>query len=154
MAPVIDPSKLIVSGGSAGAHLAASTALFDNINASSDDLSISPSPDVLVLYYSVIDTSKNGYGNEKIGDRWKELSPVDNVSENLPPTLILHGTGDTVTPFSGAKRFAQEMLEAGNHCQLISYEGGRHGYLIFDLNLFAQALDKTEVFLGELGILD
>ena len=28
------------------------------------------------------------------------------------------------------------MLEAGNACQLISYEGGRHGYLIFDLNLF------------------
>ena len=109
---------------------------------------------MLVLYYSVIDTSKNGYGNEKIGDRWKELSPVDNVSENLPPTLILHGTGDTLTPFSGAKRFAQEMLEAGNHCQLISYEGGRHGYLIFDLNLFAQALDKTEVFMRELGILD
>ena len=150
----IDPSKLIVSGGSAGAHLAASTALFDDVNASSDDLSIPPTPDVMVLYYPVIDTSIDGYGNEKIGERWKELSPVDNVRENLPPTLVLHGTGDTLTPFAGAKRFAQEMLEAGNHCQLISYEGGRHGYLIFDLNLFDQALDQTGAFLRELGMLD
>ena len=150
----IDPNKLIVSGGSAGAHLAASTALFDDVNASSDDLSISPSPNIMVLYYPVIDTSIGGYGKEKIGDRWEELSPVDNVRENLPPTLVLHGTGDTVTPFAGAKRFSQEMLRAGNHCQLISYEGGRHGYLIFDLNLFDQALDQTEVFLSDLGILD
>ena len=93
----IDPNKLVVNGGSAGAHLAASTALFDNINASTDDLSISPSPDVMILYYPVIDTSIDGYGNEKIGDRWEELSPVDNVRENLSPTLVLHGTGDTVT---------------------------------------------------------
>jgi len=150
----IDPNKLIVSGGSAGAHLAASTALFDDVNASSDDLSILPTPNAMVLYYPVIDTSIDGYGSEKIGDRWKELSPVDNVRENLPPTLVLHGTGDTLTPFAGAKRFAQEMLEAGNYCQLISYEGGRHGYLIFDLNLFGQALDQTEVFLRELGMLD
>ena len=132
----IDPNKLIVNGGSAGAHLATSTALFDGIDEPGDDISISTSPNVMILYYPVIDTSIDGYGNEKIGDRWRELSPVDNVRENLPPTLVLHGTGDTVTPFAGAKRFAQEMLEAGNDCQLISYEGGRHGYLIFDLNLF------------------
>ena len=58
----------------------------------------------MILYYPVIDTSIDGYGNEKIGDRWEELSPVDNVYQS--PTLVLHGTGDTVTPFAGAKRFA------------------------------------------------
>lgn len=150
----IDPNKLIVSGGSAGAHLAASTALFSEVNDPGDDLSISPSPNIMVLYYPVIDTSINGYGNEKIGDRWKELSPVDNVSKNLPPTLILHGTGDTLTPFAGAKRFAREMQKTGNDCQLISHEGGRHGYLIFDLNLFEQAMNQTEAFLTPYGMLD
>ena len=46
------------------------------------------------------------------------------------------------------------MLEAGNDCQLIPFEGGRHGYLIFDLDLFDQAMDQTEVFLSELEMLD
>ena len=143
----IDPNKIIVSDGSAGAHLAAGTALFENVNETSDDLSVSPTPDVLVLYYPVIDTSPEGYGNEKIGDRWKELSPVDHVRKHLPPTLVLHGTRDTVTPYAGSKRFEQQMLKVGNLCQLITHEGGVHGYFIFDLKLFQDAMKQTEVFL-------
>ena len=150
----IDPNKIIVSGGSAGAHLAAGTALFNDVNETNDDLSISPSPNVLVLYYPVIDTSVDGYGNEKIGNQWKALSPVDNVREHLPPTLVLHGTTDTVTPYAGAKGFEQEMLKTGNQCQLISHDGGVHGYFIFDLELFQQAMKQTEVFLEELRFLD
>jgi acetyl esterase/lipase len=71
----IDPGKIIASGGSAGGHLAASTAMFD-VNEDSDDLKISPTPNALVLLFPVIDTSKDGYGNAKIGERWKELSPA------------------------------------------------------------------------------
>jgi acetyl esterase len=149
----IDPNKIIASGGSAGAHLAAGSALFDDVNESTDDLSISTTPDVLVLYYPVIDTSVDGYGNEKTGERWKELSPVDHVRKGLPPTLVLHGTGDTVTPYAGAKRFEEKMLEAGNECQLITHEGGRHGYFIFDLNLFDEAMKQTETFLEAQGLL-
>ena len=147
----IDPKKIIVTGGSAGAHLAAATALFDEVNETSDDLSISTTPDVLVLYYPVIDTSLEGYGNEKIGERWKELSPVHQVRSGMPPTLVLHGTGDDVTPYAGAKRFEEKMLEAGNECQLIPFEGGRHGYFIFDLKLFKEAMQQTEAFLETHG---
>ena len=51
-----DPNKIIVSGGSAGAHLAAGTALFDDVNDTGDDPSVSPFPNALVLYFPVIDT--------------------------------------------------------------------------------------------------
>lgn len=149
----IDPDKLIVSGGSAGAHLAAATAMFNEVNDSNDDLSVSTSPDLLVLYYPVIDTSVDGYGNEKIGDRWKELSPVDRVRSGMPPTLVLHGTGDEITPYAGAKRFEQTMLKAGNECQLITFEGGRHGYFIFDLDLFHVAMEQTEAFMKQHSLL-
>lgn len=150
----VDPDKIVVAGGSAGGHLASATSLFSNVNEATDDLSVSPEAAAMILYYPVIDTSAKGYGQKKIGDRWKELSPVDNVRPGLPPTLLLHGTGDTVTPFPGAKLFTERMKSAGNDIQLITHKDGRHGYFIFDLKLFAEAMKQTEAFLKEQKLLD
>ena len=148
----IDPQKIIVSGGSAGGHLAVATALFDQVNEESDDLKLSASPNALVLLFPVIDTSKDGYGNAKIGERWKELSPAHNVRPGLPPTIIFHGTGDTVTPFAGAKTFHEAMLKAGNRCELDINDGGVHGYLMRDKALLDDTLAKSDVFLRSLGL--
>jgi len=150
----IDPQKIIVSGGSAGGHLAAATALFDKVNEEGDDLSISATPAALVLLFPVIDTSKEGYGQAKIGERWQELSPVHNVRAGQPPTLVFHGTGDTVTPFAGAKAFHEAMLKAGNRCELDVNEGGVHGYLMRDKALFDDTMKKTDAFLRSLGLLN
>jgi acetyl esterase/lipase len=149
----IDPKKIIVSGGSAGGHLAAATAIFDKVNEDSDDLSVSVTPAALVLLFPVIDTSKEGYGQAKIGERWRELSPAHNVRAGLPPTLVFHGTGDTVTPFAGAKAFHEAMLKAGNRCELDVNEGGVHGYLMRDKALFDDTMAKTDAFLKSLGLL-
>jgi acetyl esterase/lipase len=149
----IDPQKIIVSGGSAGGHLAVSTALFDEVNEDSDDLTISATPTTLVLLFPVIDTSKEGYGQAKIGERWQELSPAHNVRTGVPPTLIFHGTGDTVTPFAGVKTFHEAMLKAGNRCELDINEGGAHGYLMRDKVLFDDMMKKADAFLKSLGLL-
>ncbi len=149
----IDPQKIIVSGGSAGGHLAVSTALFDKVNEDSDDLTISATPAALVLLFPVIDTSKEGYGQAKIGERWQELSPAHNVRTGLPPTLTFHGTGDTVTPFAGAKTFHEAMLKAGNRSELDVNEGGVHGYLMRNKVLYDDTMTKTDAFLKSLGLL-
>ena len=149
----IDPQKIIVSGGSAGGHVAAGTALFDKVDEDTDDLKVSSVPNALVLLYPVIDTSKEGYGTSKIGTRWQEISPVHQVRPGLPPTITFHGTADTVTPFKGAKAFHEAMLQAKNRSELVVHEGGRHGYLIFERALFDETLQKTETFLTSLGLL-
>jgi acetyl esterase len=149
----IDPQKIIVSGGSAGGHLAVSTALFDKVNEEGDDLAVSATPAALVLLFPVIDTSKEGYGQAKIGERWQELSPAHNVRAGLPPTLTFHGTGDTVTPFAGAKAFHEAMLKAGNRSELDVNDGGAHGYLMRDKALFDDTMKKTDTFLKSLGLL-
>lgn len=149
----IDPQKIIISGGSAGGHLAVSTALFDKVNEEGDDLTVSASPNALVLLFPVIDTSKEGYGQAKIGERWQELSPAHNVRAGLPPTLTFHGTGDTVTPFAGAKAFHEAMLKAGNRSELDVNDGGAHGYLMRDKALFDDTMKKTDTFLKSLGLL-
>ncbi len=149
-----DPHRIVVAGGSAGGHVAAGTALFDNVNEDNEKIGVLCRPDVLVLYYPVIDTSADGYGQKKIGNRWKELSPVEHVRAGLPPTILFHGTADTVTPYAGAQQFHQRMQQADNHCRLISHPGGRHGYFLFDLSLFEQAMQQTTQFLQEQKILE
>lgn len=149
----IDPHKIIASGGSAGGHLAAATALFDGVNEDTDDRGVSPVPNALVLFFPVIDTSKEGYGNAKIGARWQEISPLHQVRAGVPPTLIFHGTGDTTTPFKGAQAFRDAMLQAGNRCEVDVNEGGVHGYLMRTRELYEDTMRKTEAFLVSVALL-
>ncbi len=149
----IDPARIVAMGGSAGGHLAVSTALFDRVNEDSDQADVSARPDALILMYPVIDTSAEGYGQTKIGDRWRELSPVHNVRGGLPPALIFHGTGDAVTPYVGAKTFHDLSIAAGNTNTLITHPGGRHGYLIFDRDEYDRALVQMKDFLMQQRLL-
>ena len=149
----IDPGHVIACGGSAGGHLAASTALFDAVNEEGEPTQTSPIPQALVLLFPVIDTSSKGYGNALIGPRWQEIDPLHHVRKGLPPTLVFHGTGDTTTPFAGAKSFQEAMLADGNHCELVVNEGGKHGYLMRDRTLFDKTLQRTEQFLRSHGLL-
>lgn len=149
----VDPQQVVVNGGSAGGHLAAATALFDGVDEVGEDTKVSCSPNALVLFFPVIDTSKDGYGNAKCGAKWQEISPLHHVRAGVPPTLIFHGTGDTVTPFKGAKGFHDLMRKAGNRCELDINEGGAHGYLMRKPELVEDTLKKTDTFLKSLGFL-
>lgn len=149
----IDPQKIAVSGGSAGGHVAASTALFDGIDEAGEDTGVSCIPNALVLYFPVIDTSTEGYGNSKCGDRWQEISPLLCVKAGLPPTIIFHGTADRITPFKGAQAFVEAMHKAGNRCEFVINEGGAHGYLMpmKGIKIFNESMQKTADFLDSLG---
>ena len=148
----IDPAKIVAAGGSAGAHVAVAAAMFTNFDDPREGHAVSAEPNALVLYYPVIDTSQEGYGNAKIGERWKQLSPAHNVRPGLPPTQVFHGTGDTTTPFKGAKTFHEEMRKAGNVCELVVNEGGVHGYPLVERAIYEDTLARTEAFLKQHGM--
>lgn len=149
----IDPAKIIVSGGSAGGHVAASTTLFAGPDEAGEDTSVSCAANALVLLFPVIDTSREGYGNAKCGEHWQDISPLHQVKAGLPPTIVFHGTGDTVCPYAGAKAFDEAMHKAGNRCELVTHAGGAHGYLMRDRALYDDTVKKTEVFLASLKLL-
>jgi acetyl esterase/lipase len=148
----IDPDRIVVSGGSAGGHVAVGTALLQ-FDEPGEDASISSVPNGLVLLNPVIDTSKAGYGQIKIGQRWRDLSPVHQVGSGLPPTIVFHSTKDTVTPYAGAKRFTELSVAKGNNCELVTYVGGRHGYFIFDLPAYRGVMKRMTDFLEQGGFL-
>lgn len=149
----IAPDRLVVNGGSAGGHLAVATALFDDVNDEADDLKISTMPQLMLLFYPVIDTGPEGYGHQLLGENWKTISPVDRVTRGLPPTLLLHGERDTVTPFAGAKLFHERMIAAGNDCELIAGKGG-HGYFTYQQAPLDEAMAQVDRWLKAHGYLD
>jgi acetyl esterase/lipase len=148
----VDPQRIVASGGSAGGHVAAATALFDGVDEAGEDTAVSSVPNALVLLFPVIDTSAEGYGNAKCGPDWRRISPAHQVKPALPPTITFHGTGDTVTPFKGARIFHEAMLKAGNRSELVVNDGGRHGYLMFDRNLYEETMERTGAFLAGIGL--
>ncbi len=146
----IDPHRLAVGGASAGGHLAAGTALFA-FDPADDPPGVDCRPDALVVFSPVIDTSAAGYGQAKIGERWRDLSPVHQVRGGLPPTLIFHGTADRTTPYAGARAFRDAMVQSGNACTLETKEGAAHTYTFKDADDFQQSLRIMERFFATLG---
>jgi len=151
----IDISKIVASGGSAGGHLAACTAVIENVNESTDDLAVSSVPMALVLFNPVVDTGKKGYGQEKLAGREFELSPVHHITANVPVTLIMHGKADTVVPYENVHRFNYLMKQQGNKCTLVGYKKQGHGFFNYNKSpkYFKKTLTKTEAFLEENDLL-
>lgn len=151
----IDTGKIVASGGSAGGHLAACTAVIKNVNEATDDLSISAVPKALVLYNPVLDTGKKGYGREKLNGREFELSPVHHITASVPTTLIMHGMADKTVPYENSIRFNYLMKQQGNKSILEGYKKQDHGFFNYSRSpkYFKKTLSKTEIFLEENGFL-
>lgn len=123
----VDNARIAVAGGSAGGHVAASTATLGPLPEESET-EVTSTPNALILYNPVCDTSMIGYGGGRLGERMRELSPLHNIHPHMPPTLIFHGNADKTVPFENAARFKRLMDEAGNACELVEYEGAGHGF--------------------------
>lgn len=143
----VDANKIAAGGGSAGGHVAASTAL----------IGVSPAqaPVALMLFNPVIDTTEKGYGAEKLGDRQLDASPVHHVRPGAPPTIVFHGTADTTVPFENVERFQSLMEEAGNRAELIPYDARAHGFFNRSRSLedYVDTLQHADRFLTNLGLL-
>ncbi len=151
----IDSTKIIAAGGSAGGHLAAATALIQNYNEDSDDLSVSCIPDALVLFNPVIDNGPGGYGYERIGDDYKEFSPLHNIKKGAPPTIMFFGTNDRFVPVVTAEYYKLVMDKVESRCDLKIYEGEKHGFFNYkNFESYKEIVLETDKFLTSLGYLN
>ena len=150
----IDPQRIAAAGSSAGGHVAACSVIVPGFDEANENAAVSSSPNALVLFNPVIDTSLNGYGNERLGARWQEISPLQHVRPGLPPTIVFHGTADKTVPYQNAVDFEKAMKAAGNRCELVTFRGIGHGFAYRLYNKAAnQAARDTDKFLASLGYL-
>jgi acetyl esterase/lipase len=151
----IDTSKIIASGGSSGGQLAAASALIDAYTENTDDLSISCIPNALVLFNPVIDNGPGGYGYEKIGEAYRNFSPLHNIKKGAPPTIIFLGTNDKHIPVETAEYYKKVMEKVNSKCELRLYEGQGHGFFNHkNLEYFKKTIIETDTFLISLGYLE
>lgn len=149
----INKDSIVAAGGSSGGQLAAATALIDGYNESTDDLSVSAKPNALVLFNPVIDNGPGGYGFERIGNEYKNFSPLHNIQKGAPPTIIFLGTQDKLVPVETVQYYKKVMERVGSRCDLFLYEGANHGF--FNKKEYQDnTLMRTDQFLTSLGYLD
>ncbi|MDP6042048.1 MAG: alpha/beta hydrolase, partial [Candidatus Latescibacteria bacterium] len=127
----IDPNMLASGGGSAGGHVAAATATVKNFNEEGEDQNISCQPDALVLFNPVFDNGPEGYGYDRVKEYWQGFSPMHNIDENTPPTIVFLGTKDKLIPTTTAEKYKKIMNDKGGRCDLHLYEGQAHGFFNF-----------------------
>lgn len=140
-----DSTRIIVTGGSAGGHLALMTGMLDStagFDAPKDWDQINPPLRVaaIVNWYGITDVkdllagpNRQNYAvswlgsqpnREALADR---VSPLTYVRKYLPPILTIHGTADQLVPYNHAVRLHAELQKAGVPNELLTIPEGRHG---------------------------
>lgn len=116
----IDPDRIAALGWSAGAHLAASAAVFATDKAQS--------PNLLALVSPAVSVVEDNHFRALFppGTKIEDFSPAEHVRADLPPTVMVTGRTDTVTPLTGVTKFHNRMLAAGNVSVLHVYDSVGH----------------------------
>jgi acetyl esterase/lipase len=73
-----------------------------------------------------------------------EISPINFIRSNLPPTLIVHGDSDTVVPIQQSETFVGRAKSVGAMATLVVKHGAGHGWpdLGNDVPTLADWFDK------------
>jgi acetyl esterase/lipase len=150
----IKPDLIAAGGGSAGGHLAAACALIKDFNHPQDDLTVSPVPNALVLFNPVLDNGPKGYGYNRVKLYYKRFSPLHNLRDSIPPTLILLGDQDALFKKNSALKFIRIAKRINEKCKLILYEDQVHGFFNpSNKKYHVHTIQMTDEFLQQLGYL-
>jgi acetyl esterase/lipase len=154
----IDPNRIGAGGGSAGGHLAACTAVFEQFNAVSDPANVSAVPNAMVLFNPALGLDGDAMKEEarrmthlSLGPL-EECMPLKHADAKQAPCIMFFGTKDRL--LAGAELYRTKSVEAGNQCEIVTYAGQGHGFFNqgkADGKYFNLTNARTEKFLVDLG---
>jgi acetyl esterase/lipase len=173
----LDPSRIVVGGGSAGGHLALMTGMvtaaagFDRGCPADEKIrwtgsdKTEPKVAAIINWFGITDVNDmledggnaRGYAIEWVGNRndvariATKASPLTYVRADLPPILTIHGDNDTLVPVSHARRLHEALQKAGAPNQLLILPGAGHGD--FNPQQVRESTEAMRAFLRKHGIL-
>ena len=164
-----DTTKVIVSGGSAGGHLALMTGMLDatagfDQTTGWDPATIAPRVAAIINWYGITDVADlmDGPNFQQYATAWlgslpdrrelaKSVSPLSYVKKSTPPIFTIHGDADQLVPYSHAVRLHDALKKAGVKNEFITIPGGRHGG--FSKEDMVRIQEQIRRFLKNVGVL-
>ncbi len=147
----ISVDRIAVGGGSAGGYLASAVGIIEGFDDPEDDTSIPISPAALVLYNPGLELSLKGRNNNGRAKGRKNESTLLSIKDGYPPSLVLIGTEDWLTPISKVESFCHLVKEAGSDCMMTIYDQQEHGFFNSKRNLYDTTI-RSHRFLADQGL--
>jgi acetyl esterase/lipase len=126
----VDPNRILVTGGSAGGHLALMVGM-------------TPAAKIagVIDFFGITDVADQlaGPNAREYAAQWipeqpnrlelaRQMSPMTYVRKGLPPILALHGDADPTVPYDQSVNLTGAIRSAGGDAELITVPGGKHGF--------------------------
>lgn len=162
-----DPDRIVVTGGSAGGHLAAMIGLTANDERFQPGFeNVDTSVRAFAPMYAVYDfTDREGFRGRRdplrralerlIVKRVRDeefavfdlASPMSHVRDAAPPCLVVHGALDTLAPVEEARHFAGLLRAVSNEpVAYVELPGAHHAFDVFASIRSLIAVDRIERF--------
>lgn len=156
----IDAHRLGVMGFSAGGSLVSNALTHFDKPLVSNPSQVSLRPDYGVLVYPVItfdspiahrESFVNLAGRDGVvpDDRAIFFSTEKQVTDDTPPTLLLHGTADQLVPVQNSIVFYEAMLKHHRPVEMHLYDGAGHGF--FGYPALYQWIDDVDRFINHIN---
>ncbi len=133
----IDPKRIGIMGFSAGGHLASTAGTHFETDYIDNPNHISLRPDFMILIYPVISFSNriahlgsmhNLLGPHPSTDKINEFSNETKITDQTPPTFLVHAKDDDAVPFENSIVFADSLKKHHIPVEIFLYEQGGHGF--------------------------
>lgn len=147
----IDTTRVGIMGFSAGGHLASTAGTHFGSAVIPNAGTVNLRPDFMILIYPVISfdeaithmgSREQLIGKDPAPEKTQRYSNELQISENTPPTFLIHASDDSAVKPENSIRFYQNLIKHNVPAELHIYQKGGHGFGLNNKTTKDQWMDR------------